>query len=60
MEQSNMRIDALYNLAVEFQNKSQYAVRRRCCGPKFIVKFRLKASATRLLQGQLIGDPVGF
>ena len=34
MEQSNMRIDALNNLAVEFQNKSQYAVCRGVLRPK--------------------------
>ena len=45
MEQSNMRIDALYNLAIKFQDEAQNAVCAGCCGPKFIVKFRLKASA---------------
>jgi len=40
-----MRIDALYNLAIKFQDEAQNAVCAGCCGPKFIVKFRLKASA---------------
>jgi hypothetical protein len=45
MEQSNMRIDAPHNLAIKFQDEAQNAMCRGGCGPKFIVKFRVKASA---------------
>jgi hypothetical protein len=29
MEKTDMRIDALHNLAIEFEHKAQYAMRRR-------------------------------
>jgi hypothetical protein len=34
MEQSNMRIDAPYNLAIKLQDEAQNAVRRRVLRPK--------------------------
>jgi hypothetical protein len=34
MEQSNVRVDALNNLAIEFQNQAQNAMRRRVLRPK--------------------------
>jgi hypothetical protein len=34
MQQTDMRIDALHNLAIELEHKAQYAVRRRMLGPE--------------------------
>ena len=40
VKETNMRIDAPYYFAIQFQHKTQHPMGRGCCGSKLIMKMR--------------------
>src|SRR3954471_1154032 len=45
VQKPDMGINALHDLAIQLENKTEHAVSAGCCGPKLIVKFRMLCSA---------------
>jgi hypothetical protein len=45
MQETNMRVNALYDLAVELEYKTQHPMGCRVLGPKLMVKLRTPGSA---------------